>query len=244
MRHRKYKTSARLFVQQNFSAEDTCPLPENQIHYLRNVLRLNVGAEVVVFNGKDGEWLAIITEISKKHAYIKFIEQLRPYRQVSDIWAIFSPIKKTRMDFMVEKATELGVSKLIPVQTDYCQNNRIKLSRIEAQVIEASEQCERLDVPDVVEIKPLREILDNWDKNRLLLVCAEKGETIPIMPLLTDVINKPIAIIVGPEGGFSDSEIQMLRSCEFVRMVDLGERILRTETAMTAALSCYQMLTR
>ncbi len=241
MRHREYKTSARLFIQQDFCADDTFSLNENQIHYLRNVLRLSSGVEIIVFNSKDGEWLATITRLDKRHGEIALKKELRPYKQTSDVWVAFVPIKKTRLDFMLEKVTELGASKIIPIRTEYCQNTRLKYDRMQAQVIEASEQCERLDIPDILEMQLLKQFLDNFPKNRKLIVCAEKGETTPIKQIVSELKETPIVILVGAEGGFSDAEIELIKSYDFVEMVDLGEHILRAETAMIAALSCYQL---
>lgn len=239
-RHRDEKNLTRLFIPQDFVPEGTCDLSENQIHYLRNVLRLSPNTPLRVFNGKDGEWRATLSEINKKRGSVILDASLKEQTSSPDIWAVFAPIKKTRMDFITEKATELGAAKLIPVMTDHCVNPRINTARMEAQVIEAAEQCERLDVPEVSDLIPLSKLLETWPKNRILIACAESGKALPLAAAVKQAGEVPLAILTGPEGGFSDSELTLLAAQDFTIMADLGTRILRAETALLAALAGVQ----
>lgn len=241
-RHRDEKNLVRLFVPQDFVPEGTCDLSENQIHYLRNVLRLAPDTPLRVFNGKDGEWRATLLEISKKRGSILLNNTIREQTPSPDIWAVFSPIKKTRLDFITEKATELGAAKLIPVMTDHCVNARINTERMTAQAIEAAEQCERLDVPGVSDLIPLGKLLETWSKTRILVVCAESGEALPLAAAVEKAGGAPLAVLTGPEGGFSDDEFKLLAAQDFTIMADLGPRILRAETALLAALAGLQFL--
>ncbi|TVQ83058.1 MAG: 16S rRNA (uracil(1498)-N(3))-methyltransferase [Micavibrio sp.] len=235
--HSDRKNLPRLFVPQNLVFEGTCDLSENQIHYLRNVLRFQSGAQLLIFNGRDGEWLAELTEIGKKRGAVKPLRQMRPQTPSPDILAAFAPVKKTRLDFMIEKATELGASKLIPVLTERCIVSRVNTERMTAQAVEAAEQCARMDVPDISEPATLPALLEKWDKNRILIVCAERGDSVPFRAAVQRAQNKPVAILTGPEGGFTDAELDLLAAQEFTVMADLGPRILRAETALIAALS-------
>ena len=204
------------------------------------MLRLSPDAPLRVFNGKDGEWRATLSEISKKRGFVTLDTLLKEQTCSPDIWAVFAPIKKTRLDFITEKATELGAAKLIPVMTDHCVNPRINTARMEAQVIEAAEQCERLDVPEVSDLMPLGKLLEKWPKNRILIVCAESGEAVPLAAAVKQAGDAPLAVLTGPEGGFSDAELTLLAAQDFTIMADLGTRILRAETALLAALAGLQ----
>lgn len=241
-RHRDEKNLIRLFVPQDFVPEGTCDLSENQIHYLRNVLRLAPDTPLRVFNGKDGEWRATLLEINKKRGSITLNAQIKEQASSADIWAVFAPIKKTRLDFITEKATELGAARLVPVMTEHCVNPRINTDRMTAQVIEAAEQCERLDIPEVADLIPLRKLLETWPKNRKLIVCAESGNALPFAAAVAAAGDAPLAVLTGPEGGFSDNELTLLAAQDFAVMADLGSRILRAETALIAALAGLQFL--
>ena len=205
-------------------------------------MRQNEGDTLRLFNGKDGEWLVEIEALSKKFCVGRVKEQLRHQENSLDIWAVFAPIKKTRMDFAVEKATELGVNTIWPVITQYCDRSKIKKERMEAQVIEAAEQCERLDIPEIRDTVSLSKLLELWPEDRMLIVCAEFGEVEPVASVFNDIDDRSIAVLIGPEGGFSVEELDKLSEYSFVKKVSLGGRILRAETALCAVLSCYQAI--
>lgn len=212
---------------------------EKQAHYLLNVMRLNVGDEVFVFNGKDGEFSTEVVDVQKKKCVLKVVSKLCEYSQCPDVWLLFAPLKKDNTDFVVEKATELGVRKIIPVITEYTSNQKVKLERMILQVTEASEQCRRQDVPMVCREENLQKVLQNWDKNRKLIYLDESLKSKPAQEQMPKC-KAPVAILVGPEGGFSEKELEMLRNLDYTYGVSLGNRILRAETAAVASLACWQ----
>lgn len=227
----------RLYLDQPLAAGQALPLGEGQANYLFNVMRLGVDAVVAVFNGRDGEWRAEVAEAGKRRGILIARDQTRPHQSPPDLWLVFAPIKKTRLDFLVEKAVELGVGRLVPVQTRFTNAERIRQDRIEAHAIEASEQCEAVNVPPVDELQSLDRLLANWDPARRLFFADERGgaETIGFH---AEHIG-PAAILIGPEGGFSAEEKARLRGLDFVRPISLGSRILRAETAALVALSLW-----
>ncbi len=236
----------RLFVQQGLGAGFALALDATQANYLGNVMRLGVGDEVTFFNGRDGEWAAVIETLGKKKAEATIKDQTRPQKQEPGPWLAFAPLKKTRTGFLVEKATELGVSRLCPVFTRNTNSSRINLERMRAHAIEASEQSERLSVPDIDAAKNLTPFIDGWPPDRRLLVLDERGGGEPIVQVLTSLQAAPgglsleCGFLCGPEGGFEESELDALRKLDFVFPVDLGPRILRAETAALSALACWQ----
>lgn len=234
----------RLYLSEGFSPSVSLGLTPQQIHYLRNVLRLASGVEIAVFNGKDGEWRAKIETLTKETGTICLEEQLRPMISSPDIWLLFAPIKRQGVDLIAEKATELGISRLQPVVTRYTAVSRINTERMRANAIEAAQQCRRLDVPEVKETTSLSEVLESWPADRLLFVCAETGEARheAFTALQSCQRGEPAGLLVSSEGGFAQSEINQLQSLPFVRLVHLGPRILRSETACLAVLSCWQMV--
>lgn len=213
------------------------PLTANQTHYLRHVLRLEPGAHLRLFNGRDGEWLADLAQSGKKEGAARCLEQLRPQLASADIWALFAPVKKEGTELMVEKATELGAAVLQPVLTARSNTQRVNAERWQAQTIEAAEQCERLTLPEIRPLVRLSDILANWPAGRVLLVCAERGEARPAVQALPLVAGKPLAVLTGPEGGFTPDELQGLGGLPFVVKISLGGNILRAETALIAALA-------
>lgn len=233
-------TLTRLYVDAPLAAEAELILPKDQAHYLANVLRKSEGDGVRVFNGKDGEWRAEISELSKKSASITIKEPLRPPQPAPDIWLCFAPVRKHRNAFIIEKATELGASKLQPVVTQRTQFPRFKIDKMRAQIIEAAEQTERLDLPRAEIPISLTEMLSGWDdKNRTLIFADEGGDAKPALDAL-QTLSAPAAILIGPEGGFDDKERDMLRSKPYVTPVSLGPRILRADTAALSLLTLWQ----
>lgn len=208
-----------------------------QMHYLRDVMRLREGDTITLFNGADGEWEAQITALHKKFSGAEAHRLLRPQAASPDIWLCFAPIKHARLETIVEKATELGASVLQPVMTKFTQASRVNTERMRAQVIEAAEQSERLDIPDVREPLALDKMLGGWPKDRTLLYGDESGEGATLAEVL-NAIDGPLALLIGPEGGFSQDEHHMLRRLPFVRPMSMGPRILRADTAAIAALAC------
>ncbi|MGB0935432.1 MAG: 16S rRNA (uracil(1498)-N(3))-methyltransferase [Alphaproteobacteria bacterium] len=223
----------RLFVEEDLEQGRDVPLSPDQIHYLFHVMRKAEGDSVQLFNGKDGEWLAEITTLSKKAGIVKPEKQTRPQRQEADVWLLFSPLKQARQDFLVEKATELGVSALLPIKCARTNVGRVNLQRMQKITIEAAEQSERLTLPTIQPLESLDKVLSRWDSNRKLLFCAERADAGHIQHS-----SGPTAILIGPEGGFTRQEVQLVQAYDFVQQVSLGQNILRAETAAIAALSC------
>lgn len=231
----------RIFVEAALEKKASVSLPLNQTHYLRNVLRMEEGDALCLFNGRDGEWRGALENIGKKGATITIESLIRPQTPPADLWALFAPVKKEGTDMMVEKATELGVSVLWPVLTARSNTQRVNTERWQANAIEASEQCERLEVPEIRDLKPLEEVLAGWPSGRILFVCAERGQAIPAAKAFAQHKEKPAAVLIGPEGGFTESEMAELESYPFIVKISLGERILRAETALIAALAGRQL---
>lgn len=236
------RTAPRLYVTAPLAAGQTVPLSAEQGHYLRHVMRLDKGSEIILFNGQDGEWTATLAEVRKAGATALPIHQTRTQQNVPDLWLLFAPIKSARIDMIAEKAGELGVSQLYPVLTQHTQAARVNIERLQAHAIEAAEQCERLDVTHVQAANKLEQLMANWPSSRTLLVCAERREAADMPTVLSTLPPAPMAILVGPEGGFADDELDRLERLPFVKFVTLGPRILRAETACFAALSLWQAL--
>lgn len=239
-----YKTLPRLYVsRENISRGEICELSEGQHHYLRNVMRLSAGDKVRTFNGRNGEWLAELTEISKKNASVSFVEKIGEQTSSPDIWVLASPVKKEAFDIMVEKSAELGAAHFFPILCERTVVSRVNRDRMQAMSIEAAEQCERLDVMEVSALSDLENLFETWNPARKLIFCIERAEA----PALAKAISQlppsnPLAILVGPEGGFTDKEIEFIREQKFAVPVSLGSRILKAETALIAALACVQAL--
>ncbi len=244
----------RLFVTSDLAEDGYAALNEAQQKYLTRVLRLSEGAEVRVFNGRDGEWSARIEEIIGRTVLLKVGRQIRPLHGVNDLWLMFAPLKKSRTDFAVEKAAELGASVIRPVMTARTQASRVNVERLQATALEASEQTERLDLPVVEPAQALDKVLEGWDPPRRLIFADEAGDEAnapwggetgrarPMLEALEDVDPGPAAILIGPEGGFTTAERDQLRAHDFVIPVSLGPRILRAETAVVCALTLWQAL--
>ncbi|MCI4661071.1 MAG: 16S rRNA (uracil(1498)-N(3))-methyltransferase [Neomegalonema sp.] len=212
-------------------------LERDAANYLFNVMRLGIGAQVALFNSTDGEWRAIVLKAGKRAGELRLLEPLRPASPPPDLWLLFAPLKKARMDFVIEKAVELGVRQIHPVLTRYTQSERLRLDRMQAQAVEAAEQCGMVYVPRIVEPVALAKLLADWEEARRLYFCDERGGA----PLLSACAKPaPAAILIGPEGGFSTEEAQALYEHPACAPVSLGPRILRAETAVVAALTLWQ----
>jgi len=237
----------RLYVDSALTATTSVAATEGQSHYLLHVMRRGAGDEVAVFNGRDGEWSAVMDVVKKRHVSFTVHAQRRPQSAEPEIALLFAPLKAGPLEFLVEKATELGVSALMPVITRRTVVNRINHRRLEAVAMEAAEQCERLTVPSIAAPRPLDEVLAEWaadQKRRLLFLdegVARDGGATPIAAVLSGK-DRFAAILVGPEGGFAPDEQDFVRRQTYITSVVLGPRILRAETAALAALSCWQAL--
>lgn len=242
----KTKPAPRLFVEPGLGPETRLALDSSQAHYLGHVMRLKAGDGVVLFNGRDGEWSAVIETIGKNNCPVTTGKRLRPQETEPGPWLAFAPVKKSQTDFIVEKAVELGVSRLCPVFTRNTNSTRVNLDRMRANAIEASEQCRRLTVPVLDEPVTLERLMADWPLGRRLLVLDETGAGQPIAAALAglrkgpDGISHECGFLTGPEGGFDAAELDALRKLDFVIGVGLGPRVLRAETAAIAALSCWQ----
>jgi 16S rRNA (uracil1498-N3)-methyltransferase len=218
-------------------------LGADRAHYLRHVLRLGRGARIALFNARDGEYAARIEGFGKGTCTVTLAEKLRAPVAEPDLWLVFAPIKRTRLDFIAEKATELGVSALWPVLTQHTIVTRVNRDRLVATAVEAAEQSERLSVPDVFEPAKLEAALAGWPAGRRLVFCDESGGGGPIADVLqTHDLSQPHAILTGPEGGFARAELDALHKLPFATPVGLGPRVLRADTAALSALAVFQAL--
>ena len=236
----------RLFVEADLAGGIEAPLSEAQMHYVRHVMRRPDGTPLLLFNGRDGEWRATLVQRGKKAAVAAVDERTREQTAESDLWLCFAPIKRARIDYVAEKATELGVSALQPVLTQHTAVDRVNVDRLRANAVEAAEQTERLTVPEVREPVQLVKLLGDWPAGRRLLICDETGGGPPIAEVLTALDEGARAaswgIVIGPEGGFAANEIAAFRRMKDVTAVGLGPRILRADTAALAALACWQAM--
>ncbi len=217
-------------------------LDHDRTHYLKNVMRRSIGDEVGVFNGRDGEWLGEVESFGRAGASLRVTSARRPQTAGPDVWLAFAPIKRARIDMIAEKATELGVSVMLPVMTRRSEPSRVNIERLANIAIEAAEQTERLDVPQVRDAVSLDRLITDWPRDRTLFVCAEAGIAQPIADAIASRKSTPAGFLIGPEGGFTTAELDALRKLPFVVAVGLGPRLLRAETAVIAALACWQAI--
>ncbi len=231
------KLKIRLYVDSPLSENARVDLSEAASHYLCMVMRLKAGDEFCCFNAADGEFAARLETPHKKQSTARLAQRLCLPRRTPDIWLAFAPLKKDRTDFLVEKAVELGVSKLMPVVTRYGITDKIRPERLIAQMTEAAEQCGRFDIPELAATQSFETMLKNWDASRTLYFLDERGGGLPCGEAFA---ARSAAVLVGPEGGFAPEEAQQLYNLPFVKPVSLGPRILRAETAATAALAVWQ----
>jgi 16S rRNA (uracil1498-N3)-methyltransferase len=238
LKHRE----ARLYVGGRLALGGPIELETGQAHYLRAVLRLGRGAAVAGFNAVDGEWLCRISEVGRSRVWLTVERQLRVPEYEPDLWLLFAPIKRARLDWLVEKATELGASALLPVWTARTQSERLNLGRLRAHAVEAAEQSERLSVPELHPPEALDRVLAAWAAERRLMVCDESGAGEPISEAASRLEAGPLALLIGPEGGFDQTELDALGKLSFVTRIGLGPRVLRAETAAVAALAVFQAI--
>ncbi|RWQ00871.1 16S rRNA (uracil(1498)-N(3))-methyltransferase [Mesorhizobium sp.] len=230
----------RLFVPDDLGPDIEFEASPQQGHYLMHVLRLGESAEILLFNGRDGEWSASIAARSKKAVRLKVLALQRPQPPLPDLAYCFAPLKQGRLDYLVQKAVEMGAGVLQPVITQHTQVAKPGIERLRANVVEAAEQCGILAVPEVRDAEKFERLLAGWDKERRLIFCDEDASTNNPLPALQAVREKKLGLLVGPEGGFSDEERRMLRALPFVTAIPLGPRILRADTAAVAALAVIQ----
>jgi 16S rRNA (uracil1498-N3)-methyltransferase len=223
----------RLYVDQPLSQGAPVTLEAAPANYLVNVLRLGPGASIKLFDDRTGEWLAEIADAGKKRVSLSVTRHMREREPVPDLWLLFAPIKRGRIDWLVEKATELGVARLVPVLTRRTIVERLNLDRLRAHVVEAAEQCERTALTEVAEPQKLGPLLADWPAERILYFADETGGE----PL--SAVPGPAAILIGPEGGFTDEERAAIRNLPQARPVTLGPRILRADTAALAAVALW-----
>lgn len=228
----------RLHLDQPLALGQPLALTREQSNYLFAVMRLEEGDPVLVFNTQNGEHLARAAAANKKNGLLICGEQTRPPQTPPDLWLLFAPIKKTRLDIIVEKAVELGAGRLVPVITDFTNAERLRPEKMRAHMIEAAEQCEAVFVPPLDDPQPLARLLANWPAGRHLLWADET--LAPTATTLANLPRGPWAILIGPEGGFSEPEKALLRGLSFVHPLSLGPRILRAETAAIAAMTLWQ----
>lgn len=229
----------RLFVAEPLISGERFRLDDGQSKYLTRVMRLDSGAIVRAFDGMNGEWRCEL-EVTGKTVHLIPFERTREQVALTPLRLLFAPLKKTRTDFVVEKATELGVTHIQPIVTEYTQTSRVRADRLTALATEAAEQTERLDVPEVADAMALTKALEGWPQAVPLYYCDEGSEARPMTEVLADSPSQKAALLVGPEGGFSPMERKMLRALAFVIPVTLGPRILRAETAALSALTLWQ----
>jgi 16S rRNA (uracil1498-N3)-methyltransferase len=227
----------RLFVEGDLSLAAAIACSSGQANYLKNVLRLKPGDPLLVFNGRDGEWRAEIAEAGKRGITLRVGKREREQEGGPDIDYLFAPLKRTRLDYLVQKATEMGVARLRPVRTRHTLAERVNGERMRANAIEAAEQCGILRIPEVCAPEKLESVVAAWDSARPLIFCDEGSEVRCPFTVLAQLQPGPLALLVGPEGGFDEAERALLSSKPFVIRISLGPRILRADTAAVAALA-------
>ncbi len=230
----------RLYVDQPLETGADVSLGRDQAHYVHGVMRLKAGDPLRLFNGRDGEWLVTIASAGKRGAAVVCAEQLAPAVAPPDIDYLFAPLKAARLDYVAQKATEMGARRLRPVITARTIVSRLKIERLQANAIEAAEQCNLVWVPEVLAEEPLQRILDHWDAGRRLIFCDEASAGASPLAVLKAVAPGPLAVLVGPEGGFTPEERSRLLALPFVVPVSLGPRIMRADTAAVAIMALVE----
>ena len=239
------KSKTRLFTDKKISQNLMIYIKDKQHHFLKNVLRIKLDDTINLFDGITGEWESNVISISKDKTALKIIKKIREFETQPDIWLIFAPIKILRLNILIQKTVELGVSKLIPCKTEFSNFDKLNYKNLELNAIEASQQCERLDIPKIEKIIDLRTLLKEIPDDRALIFCDESD---PNLASIYDVVKSKLnmyskwSVIIGPEGGFSNEEKDMLIKQKNIIRVSLGRRILRSDTAAISSLFCIQSL--
>jgi len=240
------KPKTRIFVNKSISSNLIIYVKDKQHHYLKNVMRIKVNDKINIFDGISGEWTSIVIAINRENTALRVTENIKKMQSSPDLWLIFAPIKQNRMSIAIQKATELGVSKIIPCSTEYTNIKNINIKNLYQNAIEASEQSQRLDVPSIEKEVDLKFLLDSWPKDRKLIFCDEsntnnKSIIDTILPLKNT--TKKWSVLIGPEGGFSHTEQDLILKNNGAISVSLGNTILRSDTAITVALYCIKEIT-
>ncbi|HEV2533703.1 16S rRNA (uracil(1498)-N(3))-methyltransferase [Phenylobacterium sp.] len=230
----------RLFIANDLAAGAQVPLDAGQSRYLAAVMRLAVGDELLLFNGRDGEWRAAVASVGKRAVNLGVATLVRPQACGPDLELIVALVKRARLETIVEKAAELGAARVRLVITERTNADHARVERLQAIATEAAEQTGRLDVPEIVEPVKLERLIADWPAGRRLLFCDEAGDALPVLPALAGQPNGPWSVLIGPEGGFSPKERQVLRDLPFAVPATLGPRILRADTAAISALTLWQ----
>ena len=239
------KSKTRIFVNKTVSSNLIIYIKDKQHHFLKNVLRVQINDIISIFDGITGEWHTKILSINRDNIVLQAIQNIKKMTISSDIWLIFSPIKQHRMNIAIQKATELGVSKIIPCITEFTNIRTINIKSLYDNIIEAAEQSERLDIPKIDKSVDLESLFAAWPENRKLIYCDEKisnGKEIISTLLSLKDYNYKWAVLIGPEGGFSDTEKELITKKKYVIPVSLGDRPLRSDTAITVSLFCINKL--
>ncbi|MCP4185757.1 MAG: 16S rRNA (uracil(1498)-N(3))-methyltransferase [Hyphomicrobiales bacterium] len=233
-------STQRLYVTFDLGIDVVVSINRSQANYLLNVLRMKTGSRILLFNGRQGEWLGEIEEKGRKSCVVRLLSQSRIQPEPYNLVYLFAPLKKGRLDYMVQKAVEMGAGSLQPVITQHTQIAKLNLERLRANILEAAEQCGILTIPEIHDPIALYKILADWDKDRSIIYCDEAAEKIDGIEMLQGLCKKNLALLVGPEGGFSEEERITLRLLDFVYPISLGPRILRADTAAVAAFTIVQ----
>jgi 16S rRNA (uracil1498-N3)-methyltransferase len=227
----------RLFVANYLRENEEIELNSAQSHYLVHVLRQSVGSSLLVFDGKNGEWIAKITQIKRSSCSVRITDKVREQSSQQDLHYLFAPLKQARLDYTIQKAVEMGVSELQPVITAHTMVQRMNIERMHANAVEAAEQCGILSLPEIKPAVKLQTLLKTYDDERTIIFCDEKSSLSSPTKELEKLKDRKIAVLVGPEGGFSEDEQRMLRSRSFIHPISLGPRIMRADTAAVAVLA-------
>ena len=240
------KSKIRIYINKKISSNLLIYIKNKQHHYLKNVMRIQINESIKIFDGLTGEWLSSVLSINRDSTVLRVIEKTTDIVKGLDVWLIFAPIKQHRMSIAIQKATELGVSKIFPCITKYTNLKKVNINNLQLNAIEAAEQSERLDVPKIENPIELNLLLDSWPKDRHLIFCEEKGNCnnniVESLLTLKNNNNKKWGVLVGPEGGFSAAEKDLINNNKCAITVSLGKRVLRSDTAITVSLFCIQQV--